>query len=109
MKATGLELRQFYQEWPPGSDRYVEEGEFDDEHGTWLLDDAATYEVGKMGTLGWQGGWHNAPNDARFYTIEYWFRKWKGEKITTPFSVVVPDDEIETFRALCEERNWRIL
>jgi len=110
MKATGLELKQFYQDWPPGEDFYIDGSGFEDENGNWILEPDEVYEIKHLGVLGWQGkgGWKDEPKDECLYTLEYWFEKWKVGHVDTILYVTLPDNEVEAFRILCAQHGWKV-
>lgn len=105
MKVLGQDLIDFWKEWPPGPDVYVDDAEFGESvKGILCLeqgDGAAvdpTKKYGLSGYLGWQGkGDEPADFDDDLESV---FKKWLKKKTTTTLVIEVPNEAVENLKAM---------
>lgn len=117
MKATGAEIKQFWDEWPPGEHWYNDGSELDVYSGDeqrFLLVPEVKYDLTHFGILVWQGpGGLEIPKDAPMrgsldVSFESWFKFWKKNKTTTSFSVIVNNNEVDAFKAIMKDHDWKV-
>ncbi len=109
MKATGAEITEFWKEWPPGDDWYIDDG-FDvlDEHDQPLLDPKKKYDVSDLGVLVWQGKGPSPAGLGGVVPVQTVFAKWRKARTHQTFTVSVPNEAVDEFKALCERRGWKV-
>lgn len=117
MKALGAEIKQFWDEWPPGDSWYLDELDMDTPieatDGTCLLMLDEKYDLDGFGVITWQGS-GDPPKEAPVRGDHYvpfgtWFRVWKKSRTSKAFFVTVPNADVEEFRRLCAERRWKLI
>lgn len=117
MKATGAEIKQFWDEWPPGERWYNDDSELDVYSGDeqrFLLVPEVKYDLAHFGILVWQGpDGLEIPKDPPMrgsldVSFESWFKHWKKGKISTSFSVLVKNEDVEAFQALAKQHGWKV-
>jgi hypothetical protein len=119
MKATGAEIKQFWDEWPPGADWYNDDAPLEvylcsDNGDKLLLKLDAKYDLSDFGLLCWQGGsGKKVPKDPPMrgcldVSFESWFKFWKKNKTTTSFSVLVNNNEVDAFKAIMKDHGWKV-
>ena len=117
MKATGQDIIDFFNEWPPGKDVFYEDVPFTEnaagvlcetndfgDAGA-LVDPTGVYEW-DAGYLGWQG--HGASPVGFDDDFNRVFKKWKKTKTTTTFAVEIPNEGIDAFKAASKASGWKI-
>ena len=117
MKATGAEIKEFWDEWPPGRDWFIEEEECGDSN-NWLLDANKKYDLNEvLGVLYWQGGGDAVPSDHPMFKYteghnivptSVFFRTWKKTRTEITLVVTVPKAEGDELKALCKQRKWKV-
>lgn len=109
MKATGAEITEFWREWPPGDDWYIDDGiEVTDEHDRPLLDPEKKYDVQDLGVLIWQGQEPGPKGSEEGVPVERVFAKWRKARTSQTLVVTVPNEAVDEFKALCKQRGWRV-
>lgn len=70
-----------------------------------VVDPHQTYAF-DYGFLGWQG---DGPKPAKFNDdLPAVFRKWLRAQSYTSVTVMVPNEEVQAFKAACVQRGWRV-
>lgn len=110
MKATGAEITEFWREWPPGDDWYVEEAvlEVFAEDDRPLLEPTKKYDVADLGFLYWQGQGPIPRGAEEGIPTAREFTKWRKARMSKTFAVDVPVASVTEFRALCKQHGWRL-
>lgn len=116
MKAKGADIIEFWKEWPPGEDVYIDEADFVEEPDGTLytttdgftpgarVEPSGKYDV--SGYLGWQG---KGAAPAGFVSdLAAVFRRWLKAKTETTFAVTVPKGQEEALKAACAANGWKV-
>ena len=118
MKVKGADLIRFWKEWPPGVDVYYEDCPYSENDGGVLCEVLDDFECGSpvdpegayildCGFLGWQGK-GDAPPDFEDDLVRV-FRKWLRAQTHKALTALVPKEDVDVFKALCKERNWKVI
>ena len=104
MKAHGVEIMQFWSEWPPGEfwvyDELAGPGDLDS-----LVPDKK-YDLDEFGCINWAGG---PPTDEPHVPFKVWFKRWKKARESRAFFLTVPNKDVDRLRRICEENGWKLL
>jgi hypothetical protein len=117
MKATGAEIKEFWDAWPPGSHWYADDGRAVYDGDTFLLEPDEKYHLDEFGVIifddhaakGHRPSSGPPASGEDFVPFEKWFKFWKKTRTMTPMGVVVPNADVDTFKALCKEHGWKVI
>ena len=118
MKATGADIKQFWDEWPPGEHWYNDDAplnvyEHGDDSKPCALELDQKYELGDFGVLAWQGPeGMEIPRDAPirgedYVSFERWFKHWKKGRTSTTLTVEVKNEDVVRFKEILEQNGWK--
>ncbi len=102
MKIKGVELQEFLQTgWPqPEDDFYMDHDVFDG-----APDPKTTYETDDLGPIQYQGSGED-PTRGEGYDMAKLIRAWRKKRTTEVFTVEVPKDKVEAFKALIQQHGF---
>ncbi|MEQ1494449.1 MAG: hypothetical protein ABL912_01635 [Novosphingobium sp.] len=118
MKATGAEILQFWNEWPPGDDWYwddIDESYQNPDDGSLIVDHDKKYDLDGFGIMVWQGGSGSSPTMEAPVRGELcvetaaWFRHWRRVRKERSVVFIVPIDAVDEVKKIAAERGWKVI
>lgn len=98
MKAFGAEIWQFYQEWPPGINWYIDNGEpITNDFDMCVLNPSLEYDLRELGDLCWRGSGAEPQPLPWGESFESAFIQWKKDRTSRTFMVNIPLDKVDRF------------